>query len=161
MEMAFLLGWNIIVIDGRSAYATQQRFARANKVIVAKPSGILSAINIDEQTAVVLMTHNYNYDIAALQELITTNCNYIGSLGPKKKLQKMFDELNEQGLEINDEMLQKIHGPVGLNIGAETAEEIALSIIAEIKAIFSNRNGASLKETKMEIHERSTIPHHE
>ncbi len=74
----------------------QQRFPKANKISITKPSEILSVVNIDEQTAVVLMTHNYNYDIAALQQLINTNCKYIGVLGPKKKLHKMFDELNDK-----------------------------------------------------------------
>ena len=146
VEMAFLLGWDIIVVDGRPAYATQQRFPKADKILLTKPSDILSAVNIDEQTAVVLMTHNYNYDLAALEQLINTNCKYIGVLGPKKKLHKMFDDLNEKGIVINDEMMQNIYGPVGLDIGAETSEEIALSILAEIKAVFSQRQGSSLKE---------------
>lgn len=155
VNMGFLLGWNIIVVDGRPTYATQQRFPNANKISIVKPSEILSAVSIDGQTAVVLMTHNYNYDIAALQELIKTNCKYIGALGPKKKLYKMIDELNEKEIVINDDIMQNIYAPVGLDIGAETAEEIALSIIAEIKAVFSNRKGKSLKERTSEIHERT------
>jgi xanthine/CO dehydrogenase XdhC/CoxF family maturation factor len=154
VNMASLLGWNIIVADGRPTYATQQRFANAGKIAIVKPSEILSVINIDEHTAVVLMTHNYNYDVAALQQLISTNCKYIGALGPKKKLHKMIDELNEKRVIINDDIMQNIYAPVGLDIGAETSEEIALSIIAEIKAVFANRRGESLKERTSEIHER-------
>ncbi len=162
MEMASLLGWKIIIIDGRLTHATRQRFPKAGKVIVAKPKDILSQLFVDEQTAFVLMTHNYNYDIEALEQLIKTNCNYIGVLGPKKKLRKMFDELHEKDVIINDEQFSKIYGPVGLDIGAETSEEIALSVIAEIKAVFEIRNGASLKNRRTEIHERSSsIPHHE
>ena len=155
VNMASLLGWNIIVADGRPTYATQQRFPNANKISIVKPSEILSTINIDEQTAVVLMTHNYNYDVAALQQLINTNCKYIGALGPKKKLRKMIDELNEKGIIINDDAMQNIYAPVGLDIGAETSEEIALSVIAEIKAVFAHRKGESLKERTSEIHERT------
>lgn len=154
VDMSSLLGWNIIVVDGRPAYATTQRFPKANKICMVKPSEVLSAVNIDEQTAVVLMTHNYNYDVAALEQLVKTNCNYIGVLGPKKKLYKMFDELHEKGISITDKKINNIYGPVGLDIGAETSGEIALSVIAEIKAVFSNRNGASLKKRKVEIHER-------
>ena len=161
VNMASLLGWNIIVADGRPAYATQQRFPNANKISITKPSEILSATHIDAQTAVVLMTHNYNYDVAALAQLINTNCSYIGVLGPKKKLHKMFDELNDKGIMVDDDTMQNIYGPVGLDIGAETAEEIALSIIAEIKAVFANRNGSSLKKRKIEIHERSIISQYE
>ncbi len=155
-DMSFLLGWNIIVVDGRPTYATQQRFPKA-KVFVSKPTEVLSNIFIDEQTAVVVMTHNFNYDLAALERLINTTCKYIGILGPKKKLHKMFDEIKENGIVVNDRITQHIYGPVGLDIGAETSEEIALSVIAEIKAVFSNREGASLKERKTEIHNRALI----
>lgn len=156
-DMAYILGWNAIVIDGRPVYATKQRFPKAGKVCITKPHEILNAATVDEQTAFVLMTHNYNYDLAALEQLMHTNSKYIGILGPKKKLQKMFDELIEKGIAISKDVLQKIYGPVGLDIGAETSEEIALSVIAEIKAIFSVRNGTSLRERKVEIHARSIM----
>ena len=156
-EMASLLGWNIIIIDGRPVYATKHRFPKASKISVAKPAELLSAVNIDEQTAVVLMTHNYNYELAALEQLINTNCKYIGALGPKKKLYKMFNDLNEKGIMISEEMIHSIYGPVGLDIGAETSEEIALSVLSEIKAVFSQREGSSLKERKKEIHNRNSI----
>lgn len=161
VEMSFILGWKTIVIDGRPAYATQQRFSKASKISVTKPSDILSAVTVDEETAVVLMTHNYNYDIAALEKLITTNCRYIGVLGPKKKLHKMFDALKEKRIKINNEVIQNIYGPVGIDVGAETSEEIALSVIAEIKAVFSQREGKSLKERETDIHTRSLTSQYE
>jgi len=157
IDMASLLGWYIVVVDGRPTYATQQRFPKANKVSVTKPADILSAVVVDEHTAVVLMTHNYNYDLSAFEQLINTDCNYIGALGPKKKLFKMIDELNDKGIVINDKKMQHIYGPVGLDVGAETSEEIALSIIAEIKAVFSKRQGSSLKERTAEIHNRTIL----
>jgi xanthine dehydrogenase accessory factor len=153
-ELASQLGWDIIITDARPSYNNQERFPKATRICRVKPSDVLSAVNIDEQTAVVLMTHNYNYDLSALEQLIHTDCNYIGLLGPKKKLNKMLDDLAVREFRINDEVLQKIHGPVGLDIGAETSEEIALSILAEIKSVFSNRNGESLKERTIAIHER-------
>jgi len=160
VEIAFLLGWNTVVIDGRPAYATKHRFPRAGKISLTKPAEILSAVNIDEQTAVVLMTHNYNYDLAALEQLVNTTCQYIGALGPKKKLHKMLNDVNERGILINEETRDSIYGPVGLDIGAETSEEIALSVLSEIKAVFSQREGSSLKERTTEIHSRnSTLPH--
>jgi xanthine/CO dehydrogenase XdhC/CoxF family maturation factor len=161
VEMAFLLGWDTIVVDGRQSYATTQRFPKATKICVTKPADILSCVNIDEQTAVVLMTHNYNYDLAALKQLVTTNCKYIGTLGPKKKLYNMFSDLTEKGAIVNDEMMQGVYGPVGLDIGAETSEEIALSVLSEIKAVFSQRKGSSLKERTTEIHNRNSTSVHE
>jgi xanthine/CO dehydrogenase XdhC/CoxF family maturation factor len=155
-DMASLMGWNVIIVDGRPAHATQQRFPNA-KILLTKPGNILSAIDADEHTAVVLMTHNYNYDLLALEKLINTNCRYIGALGPKKKLNKMLNDLRDKGIMIDNEKMQNIYGPVGLDIGAETSEEIALSITAEIKAVFSETQASSLKEKVTEIHERSII----
>lgn len=160
-ELTYLLGWDVIIVDGRPAYATRDRFPKAGRICMVKPSEVLSAVDIDEQTAVVLMTHNYNYDIATLEQLLPTSCHFIGVLGPKKKFQKMLDDLIGKGIKITGEAMNRIYGPVGLDIGAETSEEIALSILAEIKAAFSKRNGASLKERIIEIHERSTIWQHE
>ncbi len=160
MEMAFLLGWHITVVDGRPAYATLQRFSKANQICLAKAANLWTSITIDSQTAVVLMTHNYNYDVAALEQLIGSACRYIGLLGPKKKQEKMLDELYAKGLNINASMRCKLYGPVGLDIGAETAEEIALAVMAEIKAVFSDRHGTPLKNRTVEIHERSfAAPH--
>ena len=108
VDMASLLGWNIIIADGRPTHATQQRFPKANKIALTKPVDIFSAIHVDEHTAVVLMTHNYNYDLAVLEQLTSTNCKYIGVLGPRKKLNKMLDDLNEKGIVISDEKMKNI-----------------------------------------------------
>lgn len=145
-EMANILGWEIIVADGRQTHASQQRFPNVMEVLVAKPEALLPQVEIDNQTAFVLMTHNYNYDIALLSLLLKTDAPYIGTLGPKKKLIRMLEEINETEKE------NRVHGPVGLDIGAETAEEIAVSIIAEIKATFAGASAGMLKEKKNPIH---------
>ena len=154
VDMAALLGWQIVVVDGRPTHATKQRFQKAGKVIVAKPPEALAQVCIDEQTAFVLMTHNYNYDLALLSQLLSSRCAYIGVLGPKNKLQRMVTELEKNGVRISDEQLHSVYGPVGLDIGAETAEEIAVSIVAEIKAVLSNRKGTLLKDRPFAIHSR-------
>jgi len=145
--IAHLMGWQVTIADGRPTHATLQRFPDA-KVLVAKPAQLLHQLNIDGQTAIVLMTHNYNYDTELLGLLLKADVPYIGTLGPKKKLLRMLDEL-----EMNNEANRsRIHGPVGLDIGAETAEEIAISIVAEIKSTLSGATGNSLKEKKQAIH---------
>lgn len=154
VQFANILGWHITIADGRANYATAGRFPLANRVLVSKAENILSDIKADKQTAVVLLTHNYNYDLSALEALLNSGIKYIGSLGPKNKLQRMLDELHEKGMEIDEAQIQNIYGPVGLDIGAETAEEIALSVIAEIKAAFSKRQGASLRCRETPIHLR-------
>lgn len=101
------------------------------------------------------MTHNYNYDLALLRQLLfTENWRYTGALGPKKKLDRMFSELENQGINITESQRSRIYGPVGLDIGAETSEEIALSVLSEIKAILSGIRGFSLKEKSEPIHNR-------
>jgi xanthine/CO dehydrogenase XdhC/CoxF family maturation factor len=146
--IAGILGWQTTVIDGRATHANRQRFPKADKVIVAKPDQVLSQVEVDDQTVFVLMTHNYNYDIELLKHLLNTKASYIGTLGPKKKLLRMLDELNLATPENEN----RIHGPIGLDIGAETAEEIAISILAEIKSVFTGASAVFLKDKKTPIH---------
>ena len=152
MQIANILGWDVRVVDGRSTHAKPERFVSACQVLVSKPGKLLEHITIDRQTVFVLMTHNYNYDLAILKVLLLKNVTYIGLLGPKKKLDRMIDEMREEGIPIDEDQLKKIYGPVGLEIGAETAEEIALSIIAEIKAVLAGKPGRSLREKQDVIH---------
>jgi xanthine/CO dehydrogenase XdhC/CoxF family maturation factor len=154
MEIADTLGWEAHVVDGRPTHATTERFAAACQILVAKPEKVLEKIAIDEQTVFVLMTHNYNYDLAMLKALIQTNAIYIGVLGPKKKLDRMLDEMQTGGIRITNEQLKRIYGPVGLEIGAETAEEIALSVLAEIKGVLAGKSGQSLRDKQDVIHPR-------
>jgi xanthine/CO dehydrogenase XdhC/CoxF family maturation factor len=151
-RIAAVLGWDITVIDGRANYAVSQRFPLAGQVITAKPNEVLQHIEINERTAIVLMTHNYNYEIALLKELLPTSLPYIGILGPKKKLERMLAEIEDAGIRISEEQLNRIYGPVGLDIGSEGAEEIALSVVSEIKAVLSSRQGYSLKYKPVPIH---------
>lgn len=151
-KIAAVLGWHITIIDGRPNYASIDRFPFTNKIIVAKPQQVLADLEINEWTAFVLMTHNYNYEIAFLRELLPLKVSYIGILGPKKKLELILGELEDKAVCINKETLDAIYGPIGLDIGSENAEEIALSIAAEIKAVFSKRNGHFLKYKVSLIH---------
>jgi xanthine dehydrogenase accessory factor len=154
VQMAHILGWHTTVVDGRPNYATAARFPTAGKVMVAKPDQVLQQVSIDEQTVFALMTHNYNYDLALLRKLVDTDVTYIGVLGPRKKMERMMSELKEEGITLTRDQLARIYSPVGLNLGAETAEEIALSILAEIKAVFAQRPGGSLRNELTPIHQR-------
>ncbi|MBO9613649.1 MAG: XdhC family protein [Dyadobacter sp.] len=155
-EMANVLGWDVTVVDGRTGHATRQRFPKAGKVLVSRAEDVLKHITVDERTFVLLMTHNYNYDLALLKQLLTVDaCQYVGALGPKKKLERMYSELENEGMVITNEQKAKVYGPVGLDIGAETSEEIALSVLAEIKAVLGRRAGFSLREKLEPIHNRA------
>ncbi|WP_069659042.1 XdhC family protein [Arcticibacter eurypsychrophilus] len=152
VEMTTLLGWHTTVLDGRPTHATLERFNKADQVLVVKPEEVLSKVNTDAQTVFVLMTHNYNYDLSLLAQLLQHDCRYIGTLGPAKKLDRMLEEIKANGQALNEQHLAAVHGPVGLDIGAETPEEIALSIVAEIKSILTGQSGISLREKKQPIH---------
>lgn len=152
MQMAYILGWEVTIIDGRNTHAKAERFINACQVLVSKPEQVLAQLTIDSRTCFVLMTHNYKYDLQMLKALLCTNVPYIGVLGPKKKLVKMLADYSEEGFVVTEQMLDKVYGPTGLDIGAETPEEIASSIIAEIQAVFNKKNGSMLKWKKDVIH---------
>ncbi|RYE12231.1 MAG: XdhC/CoxI family protein [Sphingobacteriales bacterium] len=143
------LGWDVTVADGRPTHAAPHRFPTARQVLVSKSDLLLKQVSIDEHTAFVLMTHNYNYDLDLLGQLLKTDAPYIGVLGPKKKLHRMLAELNAPDEE-------RIYGPVGLDIGAETAAEIAISIIAEIKSVFSGATAGLLTKKAGPVHLHSS-----
>ena len=152
VKMADLLGWEVTVGEGRVTHATKKRFPEAKNIIVGKAQDLIQNVNIDDRTYFILMTHNYQYDLEVLKLVLKTSCPYIGILGPKTKLQRMFDDLNEEGIILTEEDYQRIYGPIGLDIGAETSEEIALSVISEIKAVIEQRKGSSLRYRTDKIH---------
>ena len=136
------LGWSVTVTDECIAHLSPKRFPVATCVLHADPGKVLEQLRVTERTAAVLMSHNFHYDRAVLESLLTTNVPYIGILGPHKRFRKMRAELTKANRSFPDSQLDRIHAPIGLDIGAETPDEIALSIIAEIKTFFTKRTGA-------------------
>jgi len=157
VNMAHILGWEVNIIDGRPSLLTQQRFPLATKLIHSKPDQILEYLQPDERTVFALLTHNYNYDLKVLKAVLPLSIPYVGVLGPKKKLYRILDELKEEGFQYSEGDLRKVHGPAGLDIGAETSEEIALSIISEIKSVLSNKKGVFLKDKQGPIHDTNVV----
>lgn len=153
-SIAETLGWEVTIVDGRHTYAKIERFSSACQIIVSKPEQVLQQIPIDDKTVFVLMTHNYNYDYAILKALLGKNIPYIGALGPKKKLDNMINDLKAENIILNEKQKNILYGPVGLELGAETPAEIALSITAEIMSVMNNKKGGSLRNLLTEIHPR-------
>lgn len=151
-SMARLIGWSTTVVDGRPTHVNHQRFSKANKVLVGKPEIITPQLVFDERTAIVLMTHNYNYDIALLASLLQYDIPYIGLLGPAAKRDRLLNDLAEKNVHFDQAQLQNIYGPTGLNLGAETASEIALSICSEIMAVIEKKTPQHLKLKDTPIH---------
>ncbi|HYE36374.1 XdhC/CoxI family protein [Methylocaldum sp.] len=151
-DLAKRLGWHVTVVDGRPAYVAPERFPTADAVRLCRAEAVPNEIALDESGAAVVMNHNYHHDRAILAHLLRSPVRYIGMLGPCKRTQKMLEELAQDGSNFEETQLNRIHGPVGLDIGAETPEQVALSIIAEILAVSSSRSGAPLKYREAPIH---------
>ena len=146
------LGWRTIVIDHRAAFANRDRFPEAEEIIVQRAEDLPAELFKDKNSAAVVMTHNYERDREILHRLLNSSCRYIGALGPKKRAENLIQELRDEGRFFNENKLIQIHAPIGLNIGAETPEEIALAIVAEIKTTLANRDGGFLRERNKPIH---------
>ena len=154
-QQADLLGWDVAVTDGRPTHANKDRFTSSCQIIVSKPEQTLENIDVDHRSCFVLMSHNYNYDLAVLKLLLAEKMlSYVGILGPLKKYQRMLSDLEEEGIVLSTENTNKIYAPVGLEIGAETPAEIGLSILAEIQSVLSGKLARSLREKSTPIHEK-------
>ena len=155
VRAASLLGWNVTVVDDRPAFLNRERFPEAHGFAsVDDPSEVADAVTVDARTFVVVMTHNFLRDKAYLRGLLTTDARYVAMLGPAARTQRLLMELEEEGSPITDEGRSRIHGPAGLDLGAEGPEEIAQSIIGEIVAVRRGRDGGFLKERPTPIHDR-------
>jgi len=147
---ARLLGWHSIVADARAKFATRERIPSADELIVAWPDEALAQVRPDHQTAIVVLTHDDKFDEPALIGALGTEAFYIGALGSRRNQERRKERLLEAG--VAEAELGRIMGPCGLDIGADTQEETALSILAEILAVRGQREGGFLKEAKKRIH---------
>lgn len=154
VDLAKVMGWDVTVTDECIAHIAPARFPLADQVKLCKREHVSEEIKIKPYSAAVLMSHNYEYDLQVLKRLLPTPVNYIGILGPKKRVDKMYESLETEDFQLTVEDKHRIHSPIGLDIGAETPEEIALSIITEIQAKFTNRSGGFLKYRNAPIHHR-------
>lgn len=154
VKLGNMLGWQVTVTDDCIAHTGSKRFPGACQVLHAPRENVVEALPITPYTYTVLMSHNYAYDIAVLPHLLASDVQYIGILGPKKRYHKMLDELAQKGIPLGEEDQKRVYSPVGLDLGAETPDEIALSIISEIQAVHQGRKGGLLKEKNGYIHER-------
>ncbi|GAA4355222.1 XdhC family protein [Hymenobacter saemangeumensis] len=150
VRLAAGLGWQVEVLDGRPALAQPTRFPEAVAVRVL-PIAQVPTLPLDE-SYVLLMSHNYHYDLAVLQHLLAAPPPYIGLLGPRKKYQTLLQDLSQTEPTAAQRLADALHSPVGLNLGAETPEEIALSIVAEIQAVAAGRPAGFLRDSPLPIH---------
>lgn len=149
------LGWNVVVVDDRPAFLTHERFPGASAfVAVERPDQVAALAPLDARTFVLLMSHAFLRDKDYLRALLGTPVRAITMLGPTPRTRRMLDELRSEGVAIGPEDEERIHGPAGLDLGAEGPEEIATAIVAEIVAVRRGRRGGFLRERVGPIHDR-------
>lgn len=154
-DFAKSLGWRVSVVDHRGAFATKERFPKADEITISHPEDLPEKLDFDQDSVAVVMTHNYEKDREITKFLLKKNLRYVGALGPKRRTEKLLGELKAEGFEFSENELEKLHAPIGLDIGADTPEAIALSIVAEIKSVLSNRKGGFLREREGSIYGRN------
>jgi xanthine dehydrogenase accessory factor len=141
-QLGKLLGFRVIVVDGRGRFATRERFPHADELIVEWPDDVIPRLRIDGMTYVVILTHDPKFDIPALKALSDTSPRYIGAMGSRETRRQHMQELRAQG--VPDAFLKTVRGPVGLDLGGRTPEETALAIMAQIIAVRHGRGGGHL-----------------
>ena len=141
VRMARELGWTVGVLDHRPAFARPERFPEADAVRAGHPAAMLPALPLDARCAVVLMTHHYAKDLEALRLLLPSEAGYLGLMGSRARSARLLAELAAGGLQAD----ARLHAPVGLDLGAQDPETLALAILAEIQAAFAGRGAGSLR----------------
>jgi xanthine/CO dehydrogenase XdhC/CoxF family maturation factor len=146
------LGWQVNVVDARPAFATPARFPEADGTVVARPEEAVARINPEADSVVIVMTHHYHHDVPLLRALLPRPLAYLGLLGPRKRAERILSDLTADGFTVTRDMHEHLHAPVGLDLGAETPEEVALSILAEMQAVLARRDARPLRERQRPIH---------
>ncbi len=147
--MARLLGFRVIVVDGRGRFATAERFPDVDELIVEWPDEALPRLQVDWSTYVVILTHDPKFDLPALKALAGSRARYVGAMGSRQTRRKHMEQLRDEG--VPQEFLDSVYGPVGLDLGARSPEEMALAIMAEIIAVRYQRPGGHLVAAGQEI----------
>lgn len=149
------LGWVTIVADPRGRFATRERIPSADELRVEWPDEVLAHVRPDRATAVVVLAHEDRFDVPALVGALRSEAFYVGALGARRNQERRRARLVEEGL--SEDEIDRIAGPTGLDVGAETPAETAISILAEILAVRSGRTGGRLKESKGRIHREEVL----
>ena len=152
VQFAAQLGWRTVLVDQRQRFLTTDRFPGAQRFVRAEPAEAACAVPIDDRTYVAVMTHNFLHDRDLLRGFLATPVRYIGMLGPRLRTEKILDDLAAAGVTVASEDRARIYGPIGLDIGGEGPEAIALALLGEIHAVEAGRAGGLLRDRKGPIH---------
>ena len=154
VRLAAALGFHLTVVSNTSGGAPAELFQEANVRLTASPSAVREKLRLEPDSAVVVMTHNLGHDRGYLRFALESECAYVGILGPRARTERLLTDLAEDGFQPPDSRRSALYSPVGLHLGAEQPEEIALSILAEIEARFRGADAQSLRLRQGPIHPR-------
>lgn len=149
------LGWHVLVVDDRSTFLDPDRFPDAAQLIRTDPERMAEAVTLDELTYVVVMSHNFLRDVGYLSSLGESDVAYVGTLGPARRLERLLEHVAREGHPVSDRVRARIHGPAGLDLGAEGPDEIAWSVCSEILAVSRRHAAGFLRDRSGSIHEPS------
>jgi xanthine dehydrogenase accessory factor len=155
VTQAAALGWSVVVLDQRADFARESRFPDADHVIAARDVAALDGLRLDARTAAIVMSHSFAQDTFFLESLLQHPLGYLGVLGARRRTLDLLARLGR------DAMPPGLHAPAGLDIGAETPEQIALSILSEVQATVAKRHGGALRDRDGSIHARERRREHD
>jgi len=144
VALAGVLGLRTAVVDGRARFATRERFPGADDLLVGMPSELAARMALGRESLVVLLAHDSKYDLPVLRAVLASDAAYVGVLGSRRRGRALLEYLAQEGVPADQ--LARVRVPVGLDIGARSAEEIALSVLAEALAVHRGRSGGSLRD---------------
>lgn len=152
-RLATELGWRVTVADPRAAFATTERFPLADALVVGPAEQLVARAAPDAEALAVIMTHHYVHDVPLLRALLPRPLAYLGLLGPRNRAEKILADLAGAGVVVSSTQRARLHAPVGLDLGADSPEQVALAIIAEMQAVLAGRDARPLRERTRPIHE--------
>jgi len=152
VRLAKEVGWHVTVVDSRAAYAAAGRFPKADAITVAPATGATRSLAGDGSGFAVLMTHRYAEDLQLLRQLLPHPLAYLGLLGPRKRTDRLLAQLRAEGFVPDEMMLSRLHAPIGLDLGGNTPETVALAVMAEMQCLLTAREPIHLRERAAPIH---------
>ena len=155
VSLGGVLGLRTVVVDGRDRFATRERFPDANEILVGMPSELAERMPLGRESLVVLLSHDYKYDLPVLKAVLASDAAYVGVLGSRRRGKALLEFLASEGVPA--EQLARVRIPVGLDLGGNTPEEIALSVLAEAVAVYHGHQGGPMRDRPATSDQRSAI----